>query len=144
MHSPSRELIQQTVNESDLGILVLDSRLNIVLWNDWMSTHSGKSSEYSVSKPFLEIFPELNQSRVYEAIVNTLETDQPAVVSNVLNRSPFDLYPKSTGRLSTQPHQEKIQQSIKIIPLSLSSGMKYCMVQISDVSAAVQREKTLE
>ncbi len=144
MQTPSLELIQQTVNESDLGILVLDNELNVALWNDWMGAHSGKSSEHTINKPLLEICPELYQSRVYDAILNSLETDQPAVISNVLNRSPFDLYPKSTGRLSTQPHQEKIQQSIKIIPLSLSSGMKYCMVQISDVSAAVQREKTLE
>ena len=130
MKLPAHELLLQIVNETDQGMLALDSQLNIVLCNDWMNDHSRNLLTDTINRPLLQVFPELAQSRVYEAIVNTLETGQPAVISNVLNRTPFNLYSKSTTNQSPLScgdvyEEDRIQQAIRIIPLSVYNHADY-------------------
>ncbi len=143
MKYPSPELLFQTVNESDLGIIIVDCQLRIGLWNDWMVAHSGNQRSDALGISLLEVFPELENSRVYEAIINTLETGQPAIISNVLNRTPFELFPCLNIK-QAQPEKTRIQQAIKIIPISISDQPSYCLIQITDVSASVKREQALE
>ena len=135
------EILDQIVNRSDLGIIVLDNSLNIVMWNKWMALYSGKQAKDIETKSLIEECPELENSRVHEAIINTLELEQPAVISNVLNRTPFDLYSPFSGEKTTST---KIQQAIKILPLPMKDKPCHCIIQISDVSASVKREQSLE
>jgi diguanylate cyclase (GGDEF)-like protein/PAS domain S-box-containing protein len=143
MKQLSIDLLQQTVNRSDLGLIVLDEHLSIVLWNEWMAAYTGLPSEQACSSGILEACPELLNSRVHEAIINTLLTNQPAVISNVLNRTPFKLYPPASIKQGNKDIS-CIQQAVKIVPLTGTDSKRLCMIQISDVSAAVKREKGLE
>ncbi len=144
MESFDLELYRNTINESDLGIIVLDRELQILLWNNWMADHSGKSTARVLHCKLLEVCPEIDGSRVSDAIVKTLHTGMPAVVSNVFNRTPFALYPGNAHRQSATTDISCIQQALKIIPLSVSGQADCCMIQITDVSAAVKRETALE
>ncbi len=139
----SIDLLQQTINRSDLGLIVVDEHLSIVLWNEWMDTYTGLSSEQACSNSILKVCPELLNGRVHEAIANTLLTNQPAVISNVLNRTPFKLYPPASIKTGNK-ETACIQQAVKIVPLIGTDSKRLCMIQISDVSAAVKREKGLE
>lgn len=142
MESLNFELLFKTVNESDLGIILLDVDLKILLWNNWMADHSGKQASQVVNHSILQICPEINGLRTNEAIVNTLKTGQPAVISNTFNRTPFNLYPKNSLRQKSLTNP--IQQALKIIPLLVAGESQYCLIQISDVSAAVKRETAFE
>ncbi len=143
MRYSNPELLEQAINEFDLGIIIIDAQFKVVLWNGWMVTHSGRAKQDVAGSKLLDICPELENSRVFEAITNTLETGQPAIISNVLNRTPFALYPPlSLSQL--RPEQARIQQAIKIVPISIASQANYCLVQINDVTASVKRERALE
>ena len=65
-----------------------------------------------------------------QAFVNRL----PSVLSNVFNRSVFPLY---------NNNQKIIQQSINTFPVTVKNK-PCCIIQITDVSAVVAREKALE
>ena len=142
MESLNFELLFKTVNESDLGIILLDVDSKVLLWNDWMAVHSGKPASQVVHQSLIQVCPEIEGSRTSEAIVNTLKTGQPAVISNTFNRAPFNLYPKNA--LSQKNITDPIQQALKIIPLFIAGKSQYCLIQITDVSAAVKRETALE
>ena len=143
MKYPSPELLFKTVNKSDLGIIIVDGQLKVALWNDWMVAHSGNQRSDAMGVSLLQVCPELENSRVYEAVINTLETGQPAIISNVLNRTPFNLFP-CINLKQAQSIQTRIQQAVKIIPITISDQTSYCLVQITDVSASVKREQALE
>ncbi|MCP3688499.1 MAG: diguanylate cyclase, partial [Gammaproteobacteria bacterium] len=143
MRYSNPDLFEQAVNESDLGIIVIDAQFKIALWNGWMVKHSGKTALQALGNNLLDVCPELENSRVFEAITNTLGTGQPAVISNVLNRRPFALF-SPFGQNQLSPEHTRIQQAVKIVPISISTQANYCLVQISDVSASVKRERALE
>ena len=144
MESLNFELLLKTVNESDLGIVLLNADLQILLWNDWMADHSDKQASQVMNHSLLQVCPEINDSRTSEAIVNTLKTGQPALISNVFNRTPFNLYPRNSLRQKSLTNPNRIQQTLKIIPLLIEGKSQYCLIQISDVSASVKRENSLE
>lgn len=143
MESLNYELLLSTVNESDLGIIMLDESLNVVLWNNWMVDRSGKTAAEVMNRSLLQVCPEVSGSRVNEAIINTHQTGQPAVISNVLNRTPFNLYPKNPLIQNIPATQTPIQQAVKIIRLATKGESQYCLIQITDVSASVNRENSL-
>lgn len=135
-------LLQQVIDRSDIGVIIVDDNLRIQLWNSWMEHYSRRTGSETLNHNILKICPEIKGTRVQEAILNTLLTRQPAVISNVLNRFPFDLYQPNKLVADMQP--VCIQQAIKIVPLIDAQGAAMCMIQINDVSAAVKREKMLE
>jgi diguanylate cyclase (GGDEF)-like protein/PAS domain S-box-containing protein len=143
MKTTRLDLLVQIIDRSDLGMIVIDNDLRIQLWNDWMHRYSGRSARQVQLQNLLQICPELKGTRVEEAIINTLLTRQSAVVSNVLNRTPFELHHPSKHD-SAETHPQRIQQAIKIVPLNGDNDVPMCMIQINDVSASVKRENILE
>ncbi len=136
-------LLTQAIDGLDLGIVILDEKLDIQYWNTWMHTYSGKSGEDVCHRNLLDICPEISNSRISDAIYNSLKNKHPAVISNILNRTPFALHTRSVSQ-NPDLDRGRIQQAIKIIPLVVSEGSSHCMIQINDVSAAYKREKALE
>ena len=64
----------------------------------------------------------------------------PATLSSILNNAPFPLYIKDKA------NKTRIHQQINITRLELESttDTNYCLIQITDVTAARMREKVLE
>ncbi len=52
-------LLSFLVDRLEVGILVVDSDMRIVLWNHFMAAHSGRSAEEVVGQNVFECFPEL-------------------------------------------------------------------------------------
>lgn len=128
-------LFQHISNTMDLGVLVVDQDMQIIYWNHWLETVSGRSKDSMKGKYFDAEFPELVDSRVYDAIRQGLEHDFPAFLSQPLNKSPFALYKtEDSGELN------RIEQSILIQPLTDDAGKRYTVVHITDVSHQVKRE----
>ena len=147
-------LFEQVFLEIDVGTIIVDSDQNIVTWNSWVSQYSGIQIDKAVGKNLLEIFPDLQNGRLQHSIISALAQGMTSVLSHSLNKNPFPL--KNTTN-------QNIQQSIIVKPLDLfSSGRycsvqnqaaskaielnndRYCLIQINDVSAAVNREKQLQ
>lgn len=92
-----------------------------------------------VGQLFSDAFPDMLNGRTHAAIREALENNFPSLISQTLNKSPFPLY--------TAPTEAKVamrmQQAVQVIPLEVSGLPRYCLIQITDVSTAVLREKQL-
>lgn len=131
------------------GLLIIDSQYNIALCNKWIKDHSPALSLQQSKKSFYTLFPELENSRISDAIENTFEFGYPAVISNIFNPTPFPLYQAQTKNkegenTSTELDEDnRIQQQVTIARLE-ENNEHFCLIQITDVTASVLREKTLE
>jgi diguanylate cyclase (GGDEF)-like protein/PAS domain S-box-containing protein len=120
-----------------LGMIVVDSKERILIWNEWMETASGISRQQALNRPLSEIFPEIKSSRLYTAIYTALETGYPSFLSNTLNNSPLPLY------LDIRNEKSPIQQAVQVIALDLPGATRYSIIQITDVTSARVREDTI-
>ena len=124
------------INLLGIGLVGISHEFHIVFWNTWMEQHSGKKAKEVYNKNIFDVFPDLKSSRLPSALSDTIKFGYPAVISNVFNRTPFNLY---------RPHsrQELIQQAITVTPYSNGGNCK-CVIQITDVTASTKREHALE
>lgn len=121
-----------------MGLLILDESMGVVGCNGWLLARlPAEMARRTEEKPaLLELFPELQGSRLAFAVQQALEMGQPAFLSNSLNPHPLPLY--EGGDRST----ERLNQTVHIIPLH-GNMARFCLIQVQDVSHAVQREKLL-
>jgi diguanylate cyclase (GGDEF)-like protein/PAS domain S-box-containing protein len=126
-------LLESVFCAVSLGAIVIDSERRIVLWNSWMVKHSGLSYEQVLGRDFFEICPDLRGGRVDAAIQHALYNNFPSLLSQTLNKAPFALFVR----------EERIQQAVEVTPIAVDDAPRHCLIQISDVSIAVTREKLL-
>jgi diguanylate cyclase (GGDEF)-like protein/PAS domain S-box-containing protein len=126
-------LLESVFCAVSLGAIVLDSERRIVLWNTWMVRHSGLQHEQVLGHDFFEICDGLRGGRVDAAIQHALYNNFPSLLSQTLNKAPFALYARG----------ERIQQAVEITPIAVEGAPRHCLIQISDVSIAVARERLL-
>jgi len=116
----------------DVGIIVLDGHGRIALWNDWMVVASQVSSELAVGKNICDLFPSLSNTRLPAAIDDALQVGSSSVLTHSLNR----LLPLRGGDGLSLLH------NIVVRPLA-AKEFPCCVLQISDVTVAVNRERVL-
>jgi signal transduction histidine kinase/CheY-like chemotaxis protein len=114
--------------------------MKIILINQWFQRYSLLSTEELLEKPFLEIFPDLKDTRTEKSIKLCLDDNQYSILTHSLNPYPFPLYENHKDRSDGK----RIYQYLHIIPIPLiESNKSICMIQISDVSQQVIRENML-
>jgi diguanylate cyclase (GGDEF)-like protein/PAS domain S-box-containing protein len=132
-------ILRDAFDMAALGLVVADQNGTIRSWNRWMHDHSGISPNAAIGKKLLQVFPELLGGRVDSAIEFALQHALPSVLSHSLNKSPFPLL---TAR-NNAGEQTRIKQAIQVLPITVSGQPPYCLIQITDVTTAVNREKLL-
>jgi diguanylate cyclase (GGDEF)-like protein len=135
-------LLNSVLKAARVGMIVLDSQERVVLWNQWMEQHAFCSSESVFGKSFVELYPELTNGRAHNAIKGALKDNFASLISQTLNKAPFPLFANADDRLVGT----RIQQAVQVMPIDLPSHLplqQHCLIQISDVSMAVAREKQL-
>jgi diguanylate cyclase (GGDEF)-like protein len=123
----------------DLGAVVLDRERRVVLWNRWMALHSGCAPASVMGRDFFAVFPELKGKRLDSAVLQALRDNFPAVLSQTLHKAPIPLFADRAARASGV----RIQQAVAVTPLEVAGCARHCLIQVSDVSAAVHREQLL-
>ncbi|RJX33052.1 MAG: sensor domain-containing diguanylate cyclase [Oxalobacter sp.] len=133
------DLYRSVLRAVNIGTMVLDAELKIVVWNEWMENYSFIPEAEAIGKSLAELFPELQAGRLTNAIQSALTNRLPSLLSQTLNKSPLPLY------LTQKDFQERqrMQQAIQVIPILPPGLAVHCLVQISDVSLAVNRESIL-
>lgn len=124
----------------NLGVVVVDGAGRVVLWNAWMGRHSGLAPERVVGADFFDACPELRGGRVEAALRQARDNHFPSLLSHSLNKAPFALYANANAAAAAG---ERLQQAIEVTPLAIGGAARHCLIQISDVSVAVGREKLL-
>jgi diguanylate cyclase (GGDEF)-like protein len=139
---PSRlPLLESVLEAVSAGVIVVDEARRIVLWNKWMSRHSGCAAHKALGMDLFELMPELRGGRIEAAVTQALTNHFSSLLSPTLNRAPFPLYsnPAAIAR------GERMQQAIAVTPLAFPAGQAapHCLIQLNDVSMAASREKLL-
>jgi len=133
-------LLESIIGAVNLGAIVLDENRSIVLWNRWLERHSGWKADTVLGRDFFEVFPELQHKRIESAITQALRDNFQSLLSQSLHKSPFPLYPQAAA---TSDGRERMQQAVAVTPISLPGAPRHCLIQITDVTVAVGREKLL-
>ncbi|MCE5180861.1 MAG: GGDEF domain-containing protein [Betaproteobacteria bacterium] len=133
------KLMLAIMDAINIGLIVLDQEECVVCWNSWVENTSGISFEMAQGKRLVEIFPELDGKRTQGAVRNALRNGYASILSQSLNKAPFPLYARDPD--TNQP--ARLQQAIYVQPLVVEEITPHCMIQIFDVTAAVNREKIL-
>ena len=116
----------------DVGVVVLDAKIVVVGWNDWIVRATGISKQSALGKPLLLIFPALQQTRLPAAINDSLQAGSSSILTHTLNK----LLPLHSDDGNDLIHN--------IIVRPISSGPSIgCLLQISDVTVSVSRERIL-
>lgn len=140
MSSPVSHFEATEVFDSiNLGLVVVDPDLKIVLWNQWMARHSRIAQAQTIHSDFKALLADQLSPGFLRALDNALKYGLPAVMSSALHRSPLPLF-------HLHEHDEvpvRMYQSIIITPLTSSDGSHSCLIQVSDSSTSVKREKML-
>lgn len=131
-------LLESVLKAVRTGIIVFDAEQRIVLWNQWMEQHSQYSAPAVVGRRFADVFPEMVDGRTHIAIRAALENNFASLLSQTLNKAPFPLFAPPG-----HAEGERIQQAVHVMPLETGDQPRHCLVQITDVSMAVARERKL-
>jgi len=118
------------------GVAIIDDAGRVWFWNKWLEEKSGLSCEAVTGKPFLQLFPEINNSRLALSIDEALKRGHSSLLSQSLNKAPLPLYDAAASLPGN-----RLEQAIHVTPLECHS--RYCLVQINDVSIAVKKERLL-
>ncbi len=132
-------LLESVLDSVSLGMLVLDGGRRIVLWNKWLARYTGMAAESVLGADFFIVFPALRDKRIDGAIGQALKDNFPSLLSQTLNKAPFPLY----ANAAASARDERMQQAVAVTPIEVAGGARHCLIQVSDVSIAVGRERLL-
>jgi len=136
---PATDLSMRALNLVNSGIIVLDAHYKIVLWNGWMVPRSARAAARVRERSLFEVFPELRGSRVEAAVLAALAPSADGASTTIPqaeSRAPFPL--REAGSFDGP----RIDQAVTVTPFR-DGEQRYCMIEIRDVSGAVEREKRL-
>ncbi len=120
------------------GIITTDSELNVVEWNHWMAEHTDKRANDVIGKNLLELFPELTQRRLDRHYKWALE-GQIRVLSQALHG-----YLIAMPAVSRVRGYDRMQQAVRISPLTHDNQVIGTLTIIEDVTERVAREAELQ
>jgi len=144
MEASSNKFFFDLTNNIDMGIMVIDENHQTTYSNKWVYEHC-PVLDSQLTNQFFDIFPELTQSRLRQAIDSALFQNLPSVISYLFNPSIFPFYNierQLKGGLKVS--KERIDQQINVRPISIANSQKkHCIISITDISALVKREQFL-
>lgn len=131
--------LESIISSINMGLIVVDADENILLWNDWIVKHSEVPKDRALKVKIESAFQDAPSPAFLSALRNVLTYGLPVVLSNALHRSPLALY------VPSEKNAEKIRMhlAIAITPLPVAHGKPCCLIQISDSSTSIKREKML-
>ncbi|HEX2634685.1 MAG TPA: PAS domain S-box protein [Bradyrhizobium sp.] len=116
----------------DIGLVVVDTDGCVFGWNAWMARVTRRSTQEVIGKSLYEIFPEVQNTRLPGVIEDAFKVGSSSILTHTLNAL-LDLQDKGG---------EPILHNIVVRPVS-SEQANYCLLQITDVTVAVTRERVL-
>lgn len=132
-------LLERVLGAMNLGVVVLGHDCQVVLWNRWMAQYSGLDAGAVLGRDFLDLFDGMRGRRIAGAVRHALHDNFPAILSQTLHKAPFPLYADPAAR----QRGERLQQAVAVTPIEIPGHPRHCLIQVTDVSFAVHRERLL-
>lgn len=125
-------LLDPVFDSVDIGLIVLDGQRRIVGWNEWMAHASQHPAQDVIGKELIDVFTDLRTTRLLHVIDDALQAGSSSILTHTLNTL-LPLQGEGGARLL---------HNIIVRPV-FSASAKYCLLQITDVTVAVSRERLL-
>ncbi len=122
----------------DCGIIVLNHKGKVVIWNDWMERYSFIRRDVAMFQTVSKLFPDMS-ARLQQAVGDALSLGLSSIVSARLGKASLPLY---NGEHAFQLDQ-RVLQSITISPVRCQQ-QNWCLFQISDATRRDQHEMSLK
>ncbi len=132
-------LLPYIVNNNDSGIIVLNNELKSVLINDWIIKHANLTKNKLLNQDIISLFPKIKDQRLHTVIDEAIKLGRSSLLSQALHKSPLPLYQDSI----IHGTKKLMLQRITIKPIK-QNEQTYCLIQVFDLSAAVERENLLK
>ena len=116
----------------DIGLVVIDSDRRVAGWNRWIEGRSRRPARQVLGQPFLEVFPDVRGTRLAAVIEDAFQVGSSSILTHTLN-APLPLQGEGG---------EPLLHNIVVRQVS-SVQANYCLLQITDVTVAVTRERVL-
>ena len=130
-------LVHWLSHETQRGVFVTDAQFRLVVWNQWMEIHSGRSSGDVIGCSLFELYPEAATRGIREYYEGAVE-GSVTVLSHAFHRFLLALPPTNTELGATE-----MPQSAHIGPLSLDGSVIGTITVIDDVSDRLATEHAL-
>jgi len=121
----------------DTGLVVLNNRGEVVVWNAWMQEHSMIDREHAVQIQLIALFPDLGK-RLRKSVQDALSKGLSSMISAGLHPVQLPLFKTRQDFYNNNA----VQQSITVRPLQVR-GAPCCLLQVRDVSSGNRRELML-
>ena len=116
----------------DIGLVVIDREGSVVGWNDWMARISRRPAQEVLGKSFYDVFPEVQSTRLRSVIEDAFQVGCSSILTHTLN-----------ALLPLQSEEgQSLLHNIIVRPVSTAQS-SYCLLQLTDVTVAVTRERVL-
>jgi PAS domain S-box-containing protein len=117
----------------DLGVALLDCDHRVVVWNTWLASATAVFAESAVGRRLEDLFPHSRTNQLALAVSASLESGTSRLLSQSLHPA---LLP-----LKTRSGQDMIHDvTVRAVE---SASVRYCLIQVFDVSVAIKRERLL-
>ena len=132
------------LSNTQAGLLLLDAQLQIVFANKWFLLRARVTAKQVHGGALMDVFLVLKSGHFERALVKAVRSGFPALMSQTLHPSPFPLCAPAGSRAN----DSLMRQSIHIVPMgpvdTTLAGQRFTLIQISDVSPTVARERLLK
>ncbi len=129
---------RQILDILNTGIVILDSRYQVVLWNHWMEINSGMGREDIEGTLLFKHFPQLNTPFFIRSIKSVLKFNNYVYLSQKLHTY---LFPFPARGIYAKEY-DYMQQSCSLIPLD-ENGEKLIVLTVQNVTETVYLEQNL-
>jgi len=132
-------ILESVLGAMHMGTVVLDHACRVVFWNSWMTRYAWLEGEPVLGQDFFGVFPDLKGKRIDSAVQQALRDNFPSLLSQTLHKAPFALFASAAARDAGA----RMQQAVAVTPIDLAGSPRLCLIQITDVTVAVNRERLL-
>ncbi len=133
MPDAERELSRAVFDSLNVGLILLDRKQRVVLWNGWFAAMCGVPPEAALGRTFEDLFPHGEFSRLKSAISSAFDSGASSLLTHSLHPS---LFPLKTRAGRTLVHD------VMVGTVTYQSATM-CLIQVVDVTVASGRERVL-
>ncbi|MBL4907740.1 MAG: diguanylate cyclase [Sneathiella sp.] len=128
-------IIDAVIDKSEFGGIVLNGAQRVLIWNQKMASYSGICREMALGRRMVSLFDDNLPARFINSIDQALNLGMSSVLSYKFHGQTLRLTNSDGGPLLF---------TIYIKPLSLPNSVRYCLIEIHNMTNVEARERRLK